>query len=161
YMERHRSARAHPESVLEAVRSVVMVAKLYGTPPPQSEDPTKGRIARYAQGPDYHVVMWEKLGALLDWLLAGRPGTRARAGADTAPLLERDYARRAGLGWVGKNTLLIDKKLGSFTVLGALLTDAKLEPDAPHEAHHCGTCTRCLDACPTNAFAGPYQLDAN
>jgi epoxyqueuosine reductase len=160
YMERHRWARAHPENVLQGVRSVVMVAKLHGAPPPRSEDPRKGRIARYAQGPDYHEVMWEKLGKLLDWLLAERPGAKARAVADTAPLLERDYARLAGLGWVGKNTLLIDKKLGSFTVLGALLTDVDLEPDATHASSHCGTCTRCLDACPTDAFAGPYQLDA-
>src|SRR5262249_47005503 len=94
------------------------------------------------------------------WLQTERPGTTGRAVSDTAPLLERDFARLAGIGWIGKNTMLIDRSLGSYTVLGALVTDAELQPDLPFEADHCGTCTRCLDACPTNAFAGPYELDA-
>ena len=79
---------------------------------------------------------------------------------DTAPLLERDFARLAGIGWIGKNTMLISRRLGSFTFLGALLIDAELTYDPPHRQDHCGTCTRCLDACPTQAFVGPYQLDS-
>jgi epoxyqueuosine reductase len=105
-------------------------------------------------------VLWRRLEQLLHWLEAERPGVKGRAVADTAPLLERDYARLAGLGWFGKNTMLIDRRVGSYTLLGALLVDIELAPDEPHGSSHCGTCTRCLDACPTDAFTGPYQLDA-
>ena len=117
-------------------------------------------MARYARGADYHRVIWDRLEALLAWLRAECPEIKGRAVADTAPLLERDYARLAGLGWIGKNTMLISRRLGSFTFLGAVLIDAELAYDAPHESNHCGSCTRCLDACPTDAFTGPYQLDA-
>ena len=122
--------------------------------------PTQGKVARYARGVDYHRALWDKLESLLDWLRAERPGARGRAVVDTAPLLERDYARLAGLGWIGKNTMLISRRLGSFTFLGALLTDVELDYDPPHQGNSCGSCTRCLDACPTHAFPAPYQLDA-
>jgi epoxyqueuosine reductase len=119
-----------------------------------------GKVARYARGADYHDVIRERLNALLAWLQQERPGCRGRGVVDTAPLLERDFARRAGLGWFGKNTMLLNKRLGSYFFLGALLTDLDLKPDPPHEASHCGTCTACLDACPTEAFAGPGWLDS-
>ena len=93
--------------------------------------PSQGKVARYARGGDYHALIWRKLEELLDWLRGECPGINGRAVADTAPLLERDFARLAGLGWIGKNTMLIDRKLGSFTFLGALLVDAELEYDAP------------------------------
>jgi epoxyqueuosine reductase len=160
YMARHAGVRAHPEELLEGAKSVVVVSLVYGRPGPGSTDPRRGKVARYARGADYHELFWRRLDALLDWLRAERPDARGRAVCDTAPLLERDFARLAGLGWVGKNTMLIDRRLGSFTLLGALVVDVDLEPDPPHEANHCGTCTRCLDACPTGAFAGPYRLDA-
>ncbi len=133
------------------------------TRPARKQEPaslTSGKVARYARGGDYHRVLWDKLGLLLDWLKAERPDVRGRAVVDTAPLLERDFARLAGIGWIGKNTMLIGRKLGSFTFLGALLTDLELNYDSPHEIDHCGTCTRCLVACPTGAFPAPYQLDA-
>jgi epoxyqueuosine reductase len=125
-----------------------------------SRHPCSGKISRYARGPDYHDVIWTRMGKLVGWLKSERPGCHARAVADTAPLLERDFARRAGLGWIGKNTMLINKRKGSYFFLGAILTNLDLAPDAPHEASHCGTCTACLDACPTNAFPAPGWLDS-
>jgi epoxyqueuosine reductase len=160
YLRRQAEAKSHPCHVLEGARSVVVVGMIYGKPEPIQPGPRQGKVARYAQGADYHEVLWRRLETLLKWLEGEWPGVRCRAVCDTAPLLERDFARLAGLGWIGKNTCLIDRKAGSFTVLGSLLVDLELVYDSPQEANHCGTCTRCLDACPTDAFDGPYQLDA-
>ncbi|HEY2910358.1 MAG TPA: tRNA epoxyqueuosine(34) reductase QueG [Gemmataceae bacterium] len=160
YLRKHRDARRHPEAVLRSVRSVLMVGMEYGPGELQPVPPLAGRVAKYAQGPNYHRLLWDRLNDLADWLRAERPGASVKAVADTAPLLERDFARRAGLGWIGKNTLLIDPRRGSFFFLGALLTDRELTPDPPFEASHCGTCTACLDACPTDAFPEPHVLDA-
>jgi epoxyqueuosine reductase len=162
YMARQAPSRSHPSSLLEGVCSVIVLSLVYGRKgaEPRDAGPTRGKVARYAQGADYHRVIWDKLEALLAWLRAQCPEIRGRAVADTAPLLERDYARLAGLGWIGKNTMLISRRLGSFTFLGAVLVDVELAYDPPHESNHCGTCTRCLEACPTDAFHGPYQLDA-
>jgi len=173
YMGQNVESRRHPAAVLPDVRSVVMVGMSYGAsggrqPPGGAEDrgadaprsPVVGLIARYALGADYHDVLRERLNRLLAWLHGEAPGCRGRAVVDTAPLLERDFARRAGLGWFGKNTMLLDKRHGSYFFLGSLLLDVELRPDAPHEANHCGTCTRCLDACPTQAFAAPGLLDS-
>src|SRR3954451_822305 len=160
YLDRHKEVRSHPDRLLDGVRSVVMVSVAYGQSTAEPAGASQGKVARYARGQDYHRVLWDKLGALLTWLEGRCPEIRGRAVVDTAPLLERDFARLAGLGWVGKNTMLIDRRLGSFTFLGALLVDLELTPDAPHTANHCGTCTRCLDACPTDAFSGPHELDA-
>jgi epoxyqueuosine reductase len=120
-----------------------------------------GPVARYARGDDYHDVM-ERMLRELHTRLAHDAGheVRGKPYVDTGPLLERDLARRAGLGWFGKNTNLVNPQRGSFFFLGALVVDAELVPDAPFEADRCGTCTRCLDACPTDAFVGPRQLDA-
>jgi epoxyqueuosine reductase len=168
YMERHAAAREHPRGVLEDVRSVLMVAMNYQTrtvalPERRQQQPDgrpHGRIASYAWGCDYHDVLWDRLDRLLTWVQAEVPGCKGRAVVDTAPLLERDFARLAGLGWFGKNTMLIHKRLGSFFFLGALLLDIELPADEPFTADHCGTCTACLDACPTQAFPAPYELDA-
>jgi epoxyqueuosine reductase len=160
YLRRQAEARSHPEHVLQGVRSVVVVGMIYGRPETTPPGPTQGKVARYARGADYHEILWRRLEVLLAWLQVEWPGVRGRAACDTAPLLERDFARLAGLGWIGKNTCLIDRKAGSFTVLGSLLVDLELKYDEPHETAHCGTCTRCLDACPTDAFDGPYRLDA-
>jgi epoxyqueuosine reductase len=161
YMERQAAARHDPAAILPDVRSVVMVGMNYfdGTDS-GAEQSDAGRVARYARGLDYHDVLRERLGRLLEWVKVEVPGCRGRGVVDTAPLLERDFARRAGLGWFGKNTMLLNKRLGSYFFLGALLLDLELEPDVVQEANHCGTCTACLDACPTHAFVGPGVLDA-
>lgn len=162
YIERRRDAYEHPRNVLPAVKSVVMLGMNYRTADPPAElPPGAGRVSRYAWGEgDYHEVIRERLRRLADWLHEQVPGCRTRGVVDTAPLLERDFARLAGLGWFGKNTMLINKQIGSWLFLAALLTDVELQPDAPRETAHCGTCTACLDACPTDAFVEPYVLDA-
>jgi epoxyqueuosine reductase len=161
YMHRHADARRHPASVLPAVRSVVMLAMSYKpASEPAEPGPLHGKVARYARGADYHDVLRERLNQLGGWLEGERPGCAWRGVVDTAPLLERDFARRAGLGWFGKNTMLLDRRLGSYFFLGALLTDLDLQADPPYATAHCGTCTACLDACPTDAFVAPYALDS-
>jgi epoxyqueuosine reductase len=161
YMQRHAQARRHPSAVLAEVRSVVMVGMNYKPQESRSEGALPAaRVARYARRQDYHDVLRRRLNQLLAWVQQEVPGCRGRGVVDTAPLLERDFARRAGLGWFGKNTMLLNKRLGSYFFLGALLLDLELRPDPPHEASHCGTCTACLDACPTQAFAGPGWLDS-
>jgi epoxyqueuosine reductase len=160
YMDRRHETRRHPQSILPTVRSVIMTAMNYDPAATESSVPNHGRIARYARGPDYHDVLRHRLKELLSWLQSEKPGCRGRAVVDTAPLLERDFARRAGLGWFGKNTMLLHPRLGSYVLLGALLVDEELEHDQPFATAHCGTCTACLDACPTDAFAGPGWLDS-
>lgn len=162
YLRRQALARSHPNAVLDGVRSVIVVSMVYGRRVihANTDDPKRGKIARYAQGGDYHDVIWRRLEQLLDWLKGEVPAVRGRATSDTAPILERDFAQLAGLGWIGKNTMLIDRRVGSFNVLGALLVDIEMAYDTRHDSAHCGTCTRCLDECPTDAFTGPYQLDA-
>ena len=160
YLDNPRERRRHPSSILPTVRSVVMLGFEYGHAAPEPEPGNHPRVARYAHGPDYHPFLWDKLNDLATWLETEEPGCRAKGSADTAPLLERDFARRAGLGWFGKNTMLIDKQRGSFFFLAALLTSLELPVSAPHAAGHCGTCTACLDACPTLAFPEPGVLDA-
>lgn len=162
YLKQHAAARATPASILPGARSVVMLGISYHQPDVRnSKTPNlHGRVASYALGDDYHAVIWGKLNQLVDWLNREAPGTASRGVTDTAPILERDFARLAGLGWFGKNTMLIHKKMGSFLFLAALLTTADLETDQPHVSSHCGTCTACLDACPTQAFPEPGVLDA-
>ncbi|HSJ08093.1 MAG TPA: tRNA epoxyqueuosine(34) reductase QueG, partial [Longimicrobiales bacterium] len=143
-------------------RSAVVVALNYYTPDDDGEaaDPSVGIIARYARGRDYHRVVKTKLLKLLAWLEAelGRPLPLARAYVDTGPVLERELARRAGLGWFGRNTMLLHPRRGSYFFLGSLLLDIELEQDAPFVEDHCGTCNACVDACPTGALLG---RDAN
>jgi epoxyqueuosine reductase len=156
YLGRRLEERLDPQRVLPGARACVCVALNYhqGEPP----DPSWRPVARYAWGRDYHDVMGPRLERLAAHL-AQAAGARSRGYVDTGPVLERDLAARAGLGWVGKNTMLLHPALGSWFFIGILLTTATLAFDAPL-ADRCGSCRACLDACPTGAFAAPYVLDA-
>jgi epoxyqueuosine reductase len=160
YLEKFRNHRRHPDSVLHDCRTVVMLGFEYTSQHNSTLHSHHGRVAKYAQGPDYHDILRLKLNELSDWLATAVPGAVSRGVVDTAPLLERDFARRAGLGWLGKNTMLISPKHGSYFLLAALLTTVEMRCDVPFEKNHCGTCTACLDACPTAAFPQPGTLDA-
>jgi len=156
YMTRTAEKRKDSRRAIEGATRAIVVAMSYG-----GQEPS-GPVARYARGDDYHDVMLDRLNALHRWIDAhvGR-AVRGKAYVDTGPLLERELAQRAGLGWFGKNTTLINPRAGSFFFLGALLLDLELAVDAPFAMEHCGTCRRCLDACPTGALVEPRVLDSN
>ncbi len=153
------AVRADPRLLLAGARSVISVAVHHdpgeASPPP----PAAARIARYARGPDYPPVVPRLLRRLAARLDAEAPGHRHRLCVDTAPLLERAHAAAAGLGWIGKHTCLVHPRAGSYLLLGAIVTTVELPADGPM-VDHCGTCRRCLDACPTGALVAPYELDA-
>jgi epoxyqueuosine reductase len=156
YLVRRQEERADPSLVLAGVRSIVVLGLAYEPPGEQAAR----RVASYAGGEDYHELMIDRVRAVAAGIeaLAGQP-MASRCYVDTGPVLERVFAARAGLGWLGKNTCLIDTRLGSRLLLGVVLTDLEL-PFDPAETDHCGTCRACLDACPTDAFPDPYLLDA-
>ena len=163
YLPRTADRRADVRNVLPSARAVIMTATLYNTNRPYSTecaDPHRAQIARYAWGDDYHDVIGARLETLLAWMREqiAEP-FEARAYVDTGPVQERVYAQHAGLGWIGKNTCLINPALGSFVFLGAILCSLPLESDAP-ALDQCGTCTLCLEACPTHAIVAPGVLDA-
>jgi epoxyqueuosine reductase len=161
YLANRAEAYRHPASVLDGVRSIVMLAMNYRTVDPQMPRAGQGKVSRYAWGLDYHDLIRERLNRLAAEIVRLAPGHAARGVVDSAPLMEREFAQLAGLGWIGKNTLLLNKRLGSWYFLAAMLTTAELAADAAFESDHCGTCTACLDACPTQAFPQPYVLDAS
>jgi len=174
YLGRQIEKRQDPGQILPNARSLVVVAMNYRCPDPDPVpggapgdthrgtpgDAHRGKIARYARGDDYHDVMKEKLQELLGFIRvrAGRP-VEGRVYVDTGPVLEREFAVRAGLGWFGKHTNLIHKRVGSWLLIGEILLDIDLDPDRP-AADHCGTCTRCIEACPTEAIVEPYVVDS-
>jgi epoxyqueuosine reductase len=160
YLSARAEAYADPGTVLDGARSILMLALPYRTVEPGAPQSTAGRVSRYAWGADYHDLIRQRLNELADWLVAKVPEAKVRGVVDTAPLLEREFAQAAGLGWIGKNTLLLNKQAGSWFFLAALLTDLELACDTPHQTDHCGTCRACLDACPTGAFVDAYVLDA-
>jgi epoxyqueuosine reductase len=161
YLGDRLEAYADPQRVMNGARSLVMLGFPYRTVEPQALQPGQGRLSRYAWGEaDYHDLIHDRLKQLSRWLVEQVPEAKTRGVVDSAPLMEREFAQLAGLGWIGKNTLLLNRTAGSWFFLAALLTDLELEPDQPFTADHCGTCTACLDACPTQAFVGPRVLDA-
>lgn len=161
YLERRKDAYQHPQHVMGSVRSVLMLTLNYRTEEPPPVTGTEARVSRYAWGTtDYHKVIRKKLKQLSRLIREKYPDCETRGVVDTAPLLERDFAQLAGLGWIGKNTLLLNKSEGSWFFLAGLLLSDELEYDEPHHSSHCGTCTRCLDACPTDAFVAGGTLDA-
>ena len=145
---------------MKDVKSVICVALNYYTPHKHPDNSEYGKISRYSWGRDYHKVMNKKLKALSMWLEAQNEDIKTRFYADTAPIQDKVWSQRAGIGWIAKNSNLITRKYGSWVFLGEILTNLTLIPDSPHTAH-CGTCTRCIEACPTNAIAQPFVVDAN
>ena len=153
WLAREPDRRADPARVLPGARSIIVAGLNYWQPQPAG----RGRIARYALGDDYHDILLEKLNALANEIVSA--GAAAKVYVDTGPVLEKPLAQRAGVGWQGKSTMLINTRLGPWLLIGEILTTLELEPDAPMR-DHCGSCSRCITACPTGAITAPYQLDA-
>ena len=151
--------RWQPELILPGARSLICVALNYYTPHAHSDRPEIGKISRYAWGRDYHRVLGKRLKALSAWMEA-EYDCRTRFYVDTGPISEKPWAMQAGLGWIGKNSLLLTRDYGSWIFLGEILTTLDLPADRPHTSH-CGTCTRCLDACPTDAIVESGVVDSN
>jgi epoxyqueuosine reductase len=161
YLHRQAAKRKDPRMVMPGAKTAVVTLTNYfhGDRSPTSDSRTP-RVAQYAWSSDYHDVLGERLERLATTIRERVPGCTTRCYVDAGPVPERELAQLAGLGWIGKNMMLISPEIGSFTFIGVVLTDADLEADSPFEADRCGTCTRCLDACPTQAFVGPRDLDA-
>src|SRR5882672_10721531 len=164
YMARDPQRRADPRLLLPSAKSVVSVALNYFRPEKHGDAPETGKISRYAWGDDYHDVLRDKLKSLLEWIRDRAPGVEGQVEGkicvDSAPMMDKVWAARAGLGWIGKHTNLITKEFGSWIFLGELLLSVELDYDSLVEPDHCGKCRACIDACPTQAIIEPYQLDA-
>jgi epoxyqueuosine reductase len=162
YLERRFDERTDPRVYVPEARSVICVAANYHVPLkelPQSEKAHHGKVSRYALGEDYHEIIKSRLFVLADWIRQRAPEAITRCAVDTAPVMEKELSARAGVGWLGKNTCIINESIGSWLLLGEIITSLELHPDNP-AIDRCGTCTRCIDACPTQAITAPYQLDA-
>ena len=164
YMEKHGSKRSRPQELVPGTCRVLSVRMDYladdTRPLEVLASPEKAYVSRYALGRDYHKLIRKRLAALARRIDAEAGGGQYRAFVDSAPVLERAVAERAGLGWIAKNTMLINADAGSWFFLGEIYTDLPLPSDPPQQSKHCGTCTACLEVCPTNAFTGPFELDA-
>lgn len=159
WMENHFEKRVDPRKLVDGAQSVISVLHNYYQPAEHAEGPHIGKISRYAWGDDYHEVMKEKLFQLYNWLDERLGGISGRAFVDSAPVMDKAWARRSGLGWQGKHSNLINRNLGSFFFIGELIVDVPLPADGP-VPDYCGSCTRCIDACPTDAIYQPHAVDA-
>jgi epoxyqueuosine reductase len=160
WMQRDPQRRTDPRMVLEGARSVIGVAMNYYSPEQHSADPDKARISRYAWGDDYHDLLTARLGRLEEFIVERYPGAATRRYVDTGPVMDKAWAVRSGIGWLGKNGNVITRDYGSWVFLGEILTTMELQYDTPME-DFCGSCVRCLDACPTQAIVQPYVVDSN
>ncbi|HEV2911953.1 MAG TPA: tRNA epoxyqueuosine(34) reductase QueG [Pyrinomonadaceae bacterium] len=161
WMARAPEQRADPRLLFPQARSCVAVALNYYTPHEYENEAAKGKISRYAWGDDYHEVVGGKLKSLLAWIREQWPEAEGKTCVDIQPMMDKAWAVRAGLGWIGKHTNLITREYGSWVFLGELLLNLELEYDTARVEDHCGSCTLCLDACPTNAITEPYVVDSN
>lgn len=159
YMERNFDLRIDPRKLVPEAKSVITLLLNYF--PEEKQETDAPKIAKYAFGIDYHFVIREKLNELIDFIHQHIGEVSGRGFVDSAPVLERSWAERSGLGWVGKNANLLNKQSGSFFFIATLICDLQLEYDSPFATDHCGTCTRCIDACPTDAIVGPTVIDGS
>jgi len=160
WMQRNRDRRTDPRNIVAHARSVISVAMNYYTPHDMSDNPERGKVSRYAWGDDYHDILGEKLKSLWEFIKTIKPEAEGRYYVDTGPVMDKVWAERAGIGWIGKHTNLISREYGSWLFLGEIITTLELEYDIPTQ-DYCGTCRRCIDACPTDAIVDEYVLDSN
>ena len=160
WMERNFDKRIDPRRLVDGAESVISVLHNYYQPDHHADHPEAGKISRYAWGDDYHDVMKDKLYLLYHWLDERVGGISGRAFVDSAPVMDKAWAARSGLGWQGKHSNLLTREMGSYFFIGELIVDVPLPEDTPTE-DYCGSCTRCIDACPTDAIYEPYAVDAN
>lgn len=161
WMQRDVESRISPARIFPPVRSIVVVALNYFTPTQHRDDPATGKVSRYAWGDDYHDVVATKLHSLLRWLKEIAPAAEGKVCVDIQPVMDKAWAVRAGIGWLGKHTNVITPEFGSWVFIGELLLNLELSYDTDLVEDHCGTCTLCIDACPTGAITEPYVLDSN
>jgi epoxyqueuosine reductase len=161
WMARDPTQRTDPRLLFPEARSVVVVVLNYFTPHQHRQESGTGKISRYAWGDDYHLVVGEKLKSLLAWIKQKRPDADGKTCVDIQPMMDKVWAARAGLGWIGKHTNLITRELGSWVFIGELLLNIELSYDTKREEDYCGSCTICLDECPTGAIVEPYVVDSN
>ena len=160
WMARDVAKRLNPLELFPAARSIVVVALNYYTPDQHQENSSTGKVSRYAWGDDYHDVLKTKLESLLAWIREQEPEAAGKICVDIQPTMDKAWAVRAGLGWLGKHTNVITPEFGSWVFIGELLLNLDLEPDTEGSEDHCGTCTICIDACPTQAITEPYVVDS-